>query len=392
MIVPDATCDQLFSENPLVTGAPAIRFYAGYPLISPEGQPLGAICIIDTKPREGLDDAQAEALETLAEVVRSILEGIRVDVHSRAAQTHSLQHGRRTRAALRGPGQFIAAIGVVDPPRWSIGLLQQTVVRIHRSSARGQLWHRVARFPPSRRSPAVALRWDQSVKSSDDYEIRYRLRRHDGDYRWVVARGHPLNDRPWQGDPMDRDLYRHQRRNGGGRLDGIAVTGTQPPHQEHLRSHRRIDFAEFSQSSRRFGFCSRALWPRARPGSGACVHWHPREGAGRQPRPRPRGNALTNCWSLTRTAAPSGSVSAAMTLPSTIVPPHRSPSYFMNWQPTPPNTVRSPTRRVPSRFAGSTRPGIMTWIETGIETSGKPSEHRIRFAADRDEHRTSVER
>ncbi len=194
MIVPDATCDQLFSENPLVTGAPAIRFYAGYPLISPEGQPLGAICIIDTKPREGLDDAQAEALETLAEVVRSILEGIRVDVHSRAAQTHSLN------MAAELEQRFAVLANSLPQLVWS-------TLPDGRSDYFNRPWCEFTGLPPEASfgtgwldflhpedAPAVALRWDQSVKSSDDYEIRYRLRRHDEVYRWVVARGHPLHD------------------------------------------------------------------------------------------------------------------------------------------------------------------------------------------------------
>src|SRR3954467_6705818 len=54
MVVPDATLDPRFATNPLVTGAPHIRFYAGAPLVTDEGFPLGSLCIIDSVPRHGL--------------------------------------------------------------------------------------------------------------------------------------------------------------------------------------------------------------------------------------------------------------------------------------------------------------------------------------------------
>jgi GAF domain-containing protein len=52
LVVPDARRDQRFSGNPLVMFAPHIRFYAGVPLVDRQGYPLGALCIIDSKPRE----------------------------------------------------------------------------------------------------------------------------------------------------------------------------------------------------------------------------------------------------------------------------------------------------------------------------------------------------
>jgi len=69
-IVPDATKDPRFKDSPLVTGQPLIRFYAGAPLMTPDGYKLGTLCIIDTNPRPaGLDLAEKQNLRELAGMV-----------------------------------------------------------------------------------------------------------------------------------------------------------------------------------------------------------------------------------------------------------------------------------------------------------------------------------
>jgi PAS domain S-box-containing protein len=72
-VVPDATQDSRFAGSPLVTGETGIRFYAGAPLVSPEGASLGALCVNDRVPRT-LTDAQKKSLRILARQVMTHLE------------------------------------------------------------------------------------------------------------------------------------------------------------------------------------------------------------------------------------------------------------------------------------------------------------------------------
>jgi GAF domain-containing protein len=75
MVVQDATIDERFSANPLVTGDLGIRFYAGAPLKTDDGKRIGTLCVIDTKPHpEGLPEKDRAALESLARRTMHALE------------------------------------------------------------------------------------------------------------------------------------------------------------------------------------------------------------------------------------------------------------------------------------------------------------------------------
>ncbi len=71
-VVPDARVDPRFSDNPLVTGEPAIRFYAGWPLVDPAGQALGTLCLIDRRPR-AMNETDLQVLRDLASLAEQEL-------------------------------------------------------------------------------------------------------------------------------------------------------------------------------------------------------------------------------------------------------------------------------------------------------------------------------
>ncbi len=116
LVVPDATRDVRFARNPLVVSDPRIRFYAGIPLRDPRGLALGALCVMDYRPRD-LEPPQRVALERLSRLALSLLEQRRAERKLRESQEQFAAAARQALERERRQ-QLIAELGqraLADP-------------------------------------------------------------------------------------------------------------------------------------------------------------------------------------------------------------------------------------------------------------------------------------
>lgn len=130
LIVPNALEDERFATNPLVTADPNIRFYAGAPLITPDGFALGTLCAIDSEPRE-LDPEKIAALQALSRQVISQLE-LRINI---AKLKQNISKRVQVEQNLRGTNQRLTQI---------LNKLRQTQVQLIQSEKMSSLGHLVA--------------------------------------------------------------------------------------------------------------------------------------------------------------------------------------------------------------------------------------------------------
>jgi len=124
MVVGDARRDERFHDNPLVTGEPHIRFYAGAPLRTPDGHVLGTLCVIDNVPRAGLSESEQQQLQELADLTVDLLELRKSFQHLSHMAFHDALTGLpnrrlfrdRLRQALAGArrDQSLVAVALID--------------------------------------------------------------------------------------------------------------------------------------------------------------------------------------------------------------------------------------------------------------------------------------
>ena len=206
MVVPDAREDERFSANPLVTGHPYIRFYAGAPLVSHEGAPLGSLCVIDTEPRAGgLTDLQREGLETLAAAVMRRLRYRREALEADERQAQADRQLAIMADAIPDIAWSCDGEGVFDyyNARWRD-------FTGYRGPRDAEGWRRA--IHPDDQDGAFE-RWGRTFAEGSSFESEYRMKHASGDWRWVLSRAQPLRDASgaivrWFGTVTDIDASR----------------------------------------------------------------------------------------------------------------------------------------------------------------------------------------
>lgn len=195
-IIEDALKDHRFSDNPLVTDSPFIRFYAGAPLHNQSGYRLGTLCLIDDQPRS-LDPDQQTLLRDLADGVEQEIN--RQNIHDFYRELR--QSERRTRAVIQG-----TRVGTWE---WNV----QTGETVFNERWAGICGYRLEELEPINIQTWLGLAHPDDLAESErrlnehfagnlpEYDFRCRMRHKDGHWVWVHDRGQVLE---WtdQGEPL----------------------------------------------------------------------------------------------------------------------------------------------------------------------------------------------
>ncbi|MXP47656.1 PAS domain S-box protein [Altererythrobacter luteolus] len=201
MIVSDALEDDRFEANPLVVGHPHIRFYAGAPLISHEGAPLGSLCVIDTKPRpEGLTDLQKDGLQVFAAAVMRRLRHRRENLEQTAKIAESEERLRTLIDSLPHIAFSITSGGKFDYVNARFGEIVGAG-----DPKTADDWRAVIHEDDHE---PLFTDWYKAFSAEQPYEGQFRLKHNDGTWRWAVSHVIPVRSKTgisWFGTVTDID-------------------------------------------------------------------------------------------------------------------------------------------------------------------------------------------
>ena len=203
LIIEDASGENSLVDNPYVAAEGGIRFYAGAPLITKDGFRIGTACVVDTKTRT-FSEGEKELLERFARMVMHEIELRQVSIQQVKIEEQLLASYKELQFVTDMMPQLVWA---TEPNGYSFyfnqGWLDYTALSF--DEVKGDGWTKS--LHPDDMEPTFNA-WRNAVETGASYDIEYRLQRHDGMYRWFVARGIPMKDEngnilKWYGTSTD---------------------------------------------------------------------------------------------------------------------------------------------------------------------------------------------
>ncbi|WP_207497219.1 PAS domain-containing protein [Aridibaculum aurantiacum] len=188
--------DPCLLMNPLVHGDFGLRFYAGAPLVTPDGFNIGTVCIVDKKPRN-FTDREQERLQRFASTVMHEIE-LRLGARQQAEAEQEVRQKNIELNDLNKELRFL--MDTIPQLTWSTnaegeidfvnnGWMDYTGLRFEDLLGNGWL----QTIHPLDQQEVNKI-WKSAVASGSNYEVQYRLRKSDGSYRWFLARGNAMKD------------------------------------------------------------------------------------------------------------------------------------------------------------------------------------------------------
>lgn len=213
-IITNALEDPCLLSNPLVHGDFGLRFYAGAPLITADGYNIGTLCIVDKKTRTFTDDDQ-QKLVRFAKTVMHTIEARLIGLKQYEAQ-QQLNLTNKKLEELNKELQFVT--NTIPQLAWTRDLDGTPLYLNHNwtvytgfSLEEIKIKGMELVVHPDDREKIVDA-WEEAKNSGEPYQQHYRLRRHDGMYRWFLGRGVALKDDmgrviKWYGTSTDIDEH-----------------------------------------------------------------------------------------------------------------------------------------------------------------------------------------
>ncbi|MEI2680004.1 MAG: PAS domain-containing protein [Burkholderiaceae bacterium] len=187
--IPDTLRDPRFADNPLVTGEPGIRFYAGVPLRLADGLCVGTLCIIDRQPRQ-LDETQRELLRCLAQVASRALQA-RLTLQG-AQQTLDWLTASEARFRVLSESSPLGVYytDVHGAPCYTNERWQQ-IFGLTLAESLGQGWLQAIHLGDAEQ---VQAEWRRVSADGSEFDLQFRVVRTDGELRRVHSRARSIHD------------------------------------------------------------------------------------------------------------------------------------------------------------------------------------------------------